>query len=114
MTTGHQVAPPSYYEKVPQRDSFDVLDSLEAGPHASTSSTSQHHQETYPIPNPLPWTSDEVRHHVTYQLKPPASLAHLKADCAGVLGRTHDVRANESIFPCAPSREEQSQDALAD
>jgi len=108
MTGRQPPPPPAYYEKVPEeRDSFEALPLLESGPSllgplapTTTSPTSravpeeeqQQEQETYPPPEPLPWSPGEVRHHVTYRLRPLPSQAHLAADCAGVLGRSHEVR----------------------
>lgn len=71
MTAGRSVvAPPAYYEKVPQRDSFDASCSLESGPllpvaltpsssatgEAAYEDRQQREQVMYPIPEALAWT----------------------------------------------------------
>lgn len=81
------------YEKVAQRGP-----SLDVERHNFPSvESSRASQVAIPIPPPLPWRDDEVRRPITYRFVAPSQWRFEGSECAGVLGRTREVRSKSSV-----------------
>lgn len=93
-TIGSPMSALPLYERVAHRGpALDVeqqkLPSVESSPAS---------QVAIPTPPPLPWRDDEVRRPITYRFVAPSQWSWCEgSECAGVLGRTRQVRSKSSV-----------------